>query len=540
MRRAEFFVPSVTVLVMASLTIWLVLTGCSLSDKQATLSPDHAPLAQGAIFHTESPNSDGTPMYTYRAWKPGVEFELINKEKCLLEIENVPADKMQVVFEGDDGRIDPALAGIEIKRPLSTKITAAIPKGLKGKILLELSEKWGREGSFAVIGDTQGNNEAFETAISQINMVKPDFVVHVGDMTASGREEEVQNFLQTSKESFCPIYTVPGNHDVKSGRIAVYQKWLAPADYSFDWGGNSLVFLDNSSGGITEEQFSYLKNITDAGKKIIIFMHIPPVDPRGNSKDHEMTDKVSANTFLTLMQIYQENIRGVFNGHVHMYDQYQKNGVQFVTTGGGGADLYAEPAEGGYNHWVLVSDPSGNSKSLKISVEKFDPPPRRDILTLKGPQGTLILDNQELQELYNSFRMEGTGAFINQYGNTNGQGTYSGILIHDLLKQVGGMSEDNELIVSSSDGYQQMYAYGNVYPEKVGWQEKQGDMVLALSCDGQGLPRWKDGYRIVFLTPDGIYENKDCEMTSAPGQGWNEYQSAGARWIRYVVKMEVK
>jgi len=530
-------------LIVGLLSLCLVMAGCSqpvtTASQQTVLSPDRSPQAQGALLQRVAQETDGTPVYTYRAWKPVVEIELVAGERCLLEITNVPADKLKIVFAGEQGLTDPAAKGIDLQKPRLTIINATIPKGVKGKLLLEPITDWGMAGSFAVIGDTQGNNEAFQTAIQQINLAKPDFVVHLGDLTPSGQVEELVDFIQTSQELFCPLYSVLGNHDLKSSQSTNYEKMLAPAYYTFDWGVNSLVFLDNSSGSLSGEQLSFLGNAAGKGRKALVFMHMPVVDPRGGTEDHAMTDKVAVARFLTQVHELSGNIRTVFNGHIHLYHQYQKDGVQYVTSGGGGASLYAEADKGGYHHWLLIRDLGGNLP-LDIKVNQFQPPPRRDTLTISGPGGSLVLDDQQIQELHTLDKREGASSFQNQYGNINGQGTYAGISISKLLEKVGGMTEHNTLVVHSADGYQQEFAYSNVYPEKVGWQQQQGEMILAIRYNGQGLPAWKDGYRIAFLTADGIYDNKDCENTSAPGEGWHRYKSAGARWVRFVVKLEVK
>jgi len=511
------------------------------------LSPERAPRVQGALFHGAQTDEDGTPVFKFRAWQPEVQVTFSNSDRCRLEIENINADQALIEYEGKkEGLIDLALTGIDLQKPRSTVISASIPRGLEGSLWIKPPAGWGRAGLFAIIGDTQGNSEAFQTAIKQINLIKPDFVVHLGDLTPDGREEQIREFLEISGQLFCPLYSVPGNHDAKGGRIGIYQKWLQPSpNYAFTWGGSRLLFLDNASGSLTDDQFSWLREeISQSLKsapeeKIQIFMHMPADDPRGGAEDHAMTDRVAAGNFLALTKLFGKKIAAVYNGHVHMYDRYEKNGVQFITSGGGGAGLYAEAEDGGYNHWLLVKD-TGGQGSLDIAVQRFEPPARRDIVTVVGPKGQIVLDSGELQELYNAYKMDGNASFENQYGNINGKGEYAGIPIRSLLKQVGGMTENNRLLIQSVDGYQQSFSYQNVYPESAGWQETQGEMILALSCNGEKLPQWKDGYRIVFLTADGLYSNKDCELTSAPGEGWNEYQSAGARWIRYVVKLEVK
>jgi hypothetical protein len=64
-------------------------------------------------------------------------------------------------------------------------------------------------------------------------------------------------------------------------------------------------------------------------------------------------------------------------------------------------------------------------------------------------------------------------------------------------------------------------------------------MALAVEYNNTSVSEWPDGYRITFFPEDGVYDNEDCSLTSAPGQGWHLYQSAGGRWVRNVIRLEV-
>lgn len=139
-------------LIIGLLSLCLFLVGCSqlikTDPKQTMLSTDHAPQAQGALLQAVSQKSDGTPVYTYRAWKPEVQLELVDGERCLLVITNVPADSLKIVFEKERELIDPVLAGIDLLMPRSTLIRATVSKGVKGKLLLEPPADWGAGGGF--------------------------------------------------------------------------------------------------------------------------------------------------------------------------------------------------------------------------------------------------------------------------------------------------------------------------------------------------------------------------------------------------------
>ena len=48
-------------------------------------------------------------------------------------------------------------------------------------------------------------------------------------------------------------------------------------------------------------------------------------------------------------------VDAVFHGHEHLYHHQERDGGHYFISGGGGADLYAEPANGGFHHYLHVS-----------------------------------------------------------------------------------------------------------------------------------------------------------------------------------------
>ena len=57
----------------------------------------------------------------------------------------------------------------------------------------------------------------------------------------------------------------------------------------------------------------------------------------------------------TLHQLFvQQNVTCVFEGHEHLYNRQERDGVVYVITGGGGAPLYANELKGGFYHYLRV------------------------------------------------------------------------------------------------------------------------------------------------------------------------------------------
>ena len=134
--------------------------------------------------------------------------------------------------------------------------------------------------------------------------------------------------------------------------------------------------------------------------------------------------------------------------------------------------------------------------------------------------------------------IEGASSYQNQYGNIGGEGNYAGIKVSDLIELAGGMDEGDVLRVEATDGYYQDFGYLNVYPDEA-YLSVQGTMILALEYDTVGIPKWQDGPRIVMLAADGLYSNDDCDQTSYENQIDDSYLSAGARWVKNVVKLTI-
>lgn len=390
-----------------------------------------------------------------------------------------------------------------------------------------------RELVFAVVGDIHGRLDVWTKVVEAINAVqpKPKFALVCGDLVASGTDAQYETLVESFKSLKTPYHAVPGNHDVRGNGAALFAQHVCDRLYgSFTESGVKFIALDTSTGSVDADQREWLRSELSAQGPKVVFMHVPLDDPREGC-DHAFLDRTQADELHKAFAA--SNVLAVFSGHVHMYDEREREGVLYVTSGGAGGPLYAAPEAGGVYHFALVK-----VKGEDVSVEKRTVEAEIAEAGLKviGPLGNLDYSVGDLMQMST---VEGRASFENKFGNLGGQGTYVGVPVSDLLEPVGGVSPGGIITVRSTDGYEQDYAYENVCPTPE-WMELQGTMVLAFEKDGMTMPEWGEGPRVVFLSPDGIYHNLDCAGTSVPGQGWNSYQSAGARWARYVSEIEVK
>ena len=239
--------------------------------------------------------------------------------------------------------------------------TAVVAPRLVKDIKLTLSENLDNF-TFAVVGDSRDNPDMFRQILNEIGTSDPLFIINLGDMVNSGTREEYDELTGLMKLAPAPIFTVPGNHDIKNGGMEYYSQTFGTYYHSFDVGTTHFILLDNAKGYVNKEQMEWLRQ--DLGQSNgalnLVFMHMPPFDPRpGNN--HAMADYDNAQELVSLFEQFQ--VDTVFSAHIHSYFEETRNGVHYVITGGGGAPLVEDAP--GY-HYVLTNISRGN-----VTTETF-------------------------------------------------------------------------------------------------------------------------------------------------------------------------
>jgi predicted phosphodiesterase len=386
--------------------------------------------------------------------------------------------------------------------------------------------------NFYVFGDSQGYQGAIEEIAALANIYHPDFVVHCGDLTSFGQEDQYVTVSQALDVFEVPVYVTPGNHDIRLGGGARYTASFGPARYSYDIGPAHFTVFNTSANDVAETELAWLEgdlSNTEAEYKFV-FTHTPPFDPRAGH-EHSMRNMTAAARLMELFERFQVNT--VFAGHIHIFNTTVHNEVRYVITGGAGASLYADSENGGFHHFVNVTL---NSSGLTIEAVPIQTPALgRDVIAIRSIDEDVTLS---LSDLHLLDTIEGDSSFENKHGNWNDIAKYTGVKVAELVELVGGMDSEDILRVISNDGFVQEFHYSNVYPNG-SWFSRQGHMIIAFSYNDEFVPEWSDGMRLVMLPEDQGYSNDDCRSTSAPGMGYNVYPSAGARWVRFVSFVEV-
>jgi hypothetical protein len=150
-------------------------------------------------------------------------------------------------------------------------------------------------------------------------------------------------------------------------------------------------------------------------------------------------------------------------------------------------------------------------------------------LTVVGASGAQIELNQTGIAGLQSY--SGYGGFKNVLGNIKDWGNYTGVPLTVLCNLVGGMTANNTLTVTGSDGYNMTFTYGQV---------NNGDFVTYNNVTGQQVPNNQS------LTPILAYEYDGANLTSDEGGplrlaivGPEGLCTNSTLWVKWVVNMEI-
>ena len=260
--------------------------------------------------------------------------------------------------------------------------------------LLAWSFRPGADFTFAVVGDTQGMN-LFRTIIEEVNGVKPEFFLHLGDCVPISTVETIGSFSAELESLQVPFHITPGNHDVK-GNSSLFYGRFGGGNYHFEHSGVLFISLDSSNQSISDSQFSWLESIlAGSGNRMkVVFTHVPSFDPLPG-ESHGFIDSGVAARFREMMESYRVDI--VIAGHVHLFNHTRYGPTDYLISGGGGAALCAEPEDGGYHHYLLFRV---DGDSIEFEVRMLEPPEEPEAaLIVEGRDGNVSLTLAQMKSM---------------------------------------------------------------------------------------------------------------------------------------------
>ena len=249
--------------------------------------------------------------------------------------------------------------------------------------------------TFAIISDLNGGERdgIFSIAVEQVNLLRPEFVLSVGDLIDGGTEDQAQlkkeweSFDQRASKLKAPFFHLGGNHDLTN--VAMREFWTnryGPRYYHFKYKNVLFLMMDSEdysetrmheiylarakaieildgdhpedypqteyyamderrTGEVGNAQNEYFEKVLADNRDVrwtFVLMH-KPVWMRENGNNLERLEKTLANRPYT-----------VINGHFHAYSHTSRNNRDYIilgTTGGSQNPAYA----GSYDHITLVT-----------------------------------------------------------------------------------------------------------------------------------------------------------------------------------------
>jgi predicted phosphodiesterase len=230
---------------------------------------------------------------------------------------------------------------------------------------------------FAILGDRTGGAVpgVYEETWREISSEHPDFVINVGDTIQGGDDATVYaEWTQVTnvigRYRHCPLFLVPGNHDVWSpASAAAFQKFAShPLRYSFDYGTAHFTILDNSrSDSLPAEETAFLQRDlqTHARQPVkFVFSHRPSW----------ILQLLLANPKFPLHQIAKQyNVTYVIAGHIHQMLRFHLDGINYLSMASSGGHLRAgKDYKGGWFFGYSLVSVEGNSVSF--AIKELRPP----------------------------------------------------------------------------------------------------------------------------------------------------------------------
>jgi len=218
--------------------------------------------------------------------------------------------------------------------------------------------------------------------VKQIINHDPEIVIHVGDFALNGKcyNEWVPQFFSPVEPFLHNIsfFTAIGNHEVQNfacpeSKILLYNYFFPEKNwYAFTYGSARFIGLQ-----VENEQYNINKNLAQLewlnielnsseylkAKWHFVFLHSSIYT---NDINHTNNLKV-INQLVPLFQT--KGMDFVFSGHSHTYERGSKDGIYYIVTGGGGADISKFRDNTSYNPFSQVRILDYNHVTLDITPE---------------------------------------------------------------------------------------------------------------------------------------------------------------------------
>ena len=249
--------------------------------------------------------------------------------------------------------------------------------------------------TFAIITDLNGGERPgiFEVAINQLNLLRPEFILSVGDLIDGGTEDRDQltrewdSFDNRAAKAVAPFFHLGGNHDLTNVTMRdVWTECYGPRYYHFIYKGVLFLMMDSEDYNETRMQEIY-----EARAKALEILAGPEPEKYPDSEYFNMPERLTGEisneqsdyfekviaenqdvrwTFVLMHKpVWKREVKGglervesalvnrqytLINGHFHSYSYDQENGKDYIMLGTTGGGQFAED-ENSFDHVTLIT-----------------------------------------------------------------------------------------------------------------------------------------------------------------------------------------
>ena len=203
--------------------------------------------------------------------------------------------------------------------------------------------------SFAQMCDTQlgmGGYEhdvkTFGLAVTQINKMKPDFVVICGDLVSKANDKSWADFNRIKAGFKIPCHCAAGNHDVGNKPTAEslqrYREKIGKDYYTVEHKGYTFVIANTQLWkaplkGESEKHDKWFKGVLAAAKKkvspVVVVVHYPLFVKTPDEKENY--SNIPSAKRMELLKLCKENgVVAFLAGHTHKLVVNEYKGIQLV------------------------------------------------------------------------------------------------------------------------------------------------------------------------------------------------------------------
>lgn len=219
-----------------------------------------------------------------------------------------------------------------------------------GDVQFHTPPEAGRPLRFVVYGDVRSGHDVHALLDRQVLAEDPDLALVTGDLVDRGSDEgDWERFFEISGPLLkqIAIFPAPGNHEyARLGRGAqsfmqLFRWPLKPGEddagyYSFDLAGVHFAALDSNQYR-SPGQLAWLeRDLTGAeangARALFVFAHEPPYSTGLHGDNQTMI-----HDYVPLLE--RHHVAMFFGGHDHHYERGKVGTLDYVITGGGGAEL---------------------------------------------------------------------------------------------------------------------------------------------------------------------------------------------------------